>query len=188
MNMTPKWSAIFLLLGVVAGCVNDPQVPAASSVAIGASPYIRGDLGTLTYRAVDLMLAAAPEVTADTPLIVASISDTQNVERTSALGNIVSEMIRTRLAQDGHSASEIRLRSEISFNRGEGEFLLSRNRRALMPPSNVAAIVTGTYATSYDKVYMSIKLVSAIDARIIAGADFVVPLHDVDGLLHQHAL
>ena len=48
--------------------------------------------------------------------------------------------------------------------------------------------MTGTYATSYDKVYVSIKLVSATDARILAGADFVVPLQDVDGLLHQHVL
>jgi TolB-like protein len=189
MNNSLQWSAILLSAGlVVAGCVNDPQLPATSSVTKGASPYIRGDLATLTYRAVDLIVAAAPEVTADTRLIVASVSDTQNVEVTTALGNIVSEMIRTRLAQDGRTASEIRLRNEVSFRHGEGEFLLSRNRRALMPPSNVAAIVTGTYAISYDKVYMSIKLVSATDTRIIAGADFVVPLQEVAGLLHQQVL
>ena len=179
--------AMVLLLGLaVAGCVNDPQMPATSSVTIGATPYLRGDLGTLTYRAVDLIFAAAPEVTADTPLIVASISNTENVETSSAFGNIISDMIRTRIVQSGHTASEIRLRKEMSFNRGEGEFLLSRNRRALMTPSSAAAIVTGTYATSYEKVYVSIKLVSATDARIIAGADFVVPLRDVDGLLYHH--
>jgi hypothetical protein len=163
MNTTLQWSVMLLSAGLaVAGCVNDPQLPATSSVTKGASPYIRGDLGTLTYRAVDLILAAAPEVTADTRLIVASVSDTQNVEATTALGNIVSDMIRTRLAQDGRTASEIRLRNEVSFSHGE--------------------------AISYDNVYMSIKLASATDARIIAGADFVVPLHDVEGLLHQHVL
>jgi TolB-like protein len=189
MNKALQWSAISFFAGLaVSGCINDPQLPATSSVTRGASPYDRGDLATLTYRAVDLILAAAPEVTADTRLVVASVSDTQNVETTTAFGNIVSDMIRTRLAQDGRSASEIRLRNAVGFNRGEGEFLLSRKRRALMPPSNVAAIVTGTYATSYDKVYVSIKLVFATDARIIAGADFVVPLQHVDGLLHQHVL
>jgi TolB-like protein len=84
--------------------------------------------------------------------------------------------------------SEIRLRSAISFNKGEGEFLLSRNRRTLMSPPDAAAVVTGTYATSDDRVYVSIKLVSATDAHILAGAGFVVPLRDVDGLLHRHAL
>jgi TolB-like protein len=180
--------AIFCSIGLgLAGCVNDPRTAATSSVSVGASPYVRGDLGTLTYRAVDLFLAAAPEVTAGTSLVVASIADTQDVGTSSALGNIVSEMIRTRLAQDGHRTSEIRLRNAISFNRGDGEFLLSRDSRKLMPPPNAGAIVTGTYATSYEKVYLSIKLISAMDAHIIAGADFVVPIRDVEGLLRRKA-
>lgn len=178
--------ALFLPLGLaVAGCVNDTQAPAISSVTIGSSPYIRGNLGTLTYRAVDLMLADAPDVTPDTPLIVASIADADNVEKSSALGNIVADMVRTRIAQSGHKATEIRLRREIGFNRGEGEFLLSRNRRTLMTAPSAAAIVTGTYAASTDVVYVSLKLVSATDAHIIAGADFVVPLRSVDGLLYH---
>jgi hypothetical protein len=78
----------------LAGCV-DPPGPATSSITEGPSPYMRGGLGSLTYRAVDLMLASAPSVTTDTPLIVASISDAQHLETSSALGNIVSDMIRT---------------------------------------------------------------------------------------------
>ncbi len=180
-------AAMLALLGCgLAGCgLADPQHLGSSSVTAGASPYDRGDLGSLTYRAVDLILAGAPDVTASTPLIVASIADTQNVESGTALGNIVADMIRTRIAQDGYTASEFRLRNEVSFSKGEGEFLLSRNRRALMGAPKAAAIVTGTYATSYEKVYVSIKLVSAADAHIIAGADFVMPLQDVSGLLRH---
>jgi hypothetical protein len=167
----------------VAGCMLDSQTPATSSVTLGAAPYGRGALGTLTYRAVDLLLAGAPEVTPTTPLLVGSISDAQHVDHTSTLGNIVSDMIRTRIAQDGHTTQEIRLRSAVAFNQGEGEFLFSRNRRALMAPANAAAIVTGTYAVGSEMLYISLKLVSATDARIISGADFVVPLTDVVGML-----
>ena len=163
----------------LAGCV-DPPGPATSSITEGPSPYMRGGLGSLTYRAVDLMLASAPSVTTDTPLIVASISDAQHLETSSALGNIVSDMIRTRVVQDGHSASELRLR-----NRGEDEFLLSRNRHALMPAPSAAAIVTGTYAAGSDTLYVRLKLVSASDAHIISAADFVMPLRDVWALLHN---
>jgi hypothetical protein len=35
------------------------------------------------------------------------------------------------------------------------------------------------------RVHVSLKLVSATDAHIIAGADFVVPLRSVDGLLYH---
>ncbi|HSZ94512.1 MAG TPA: FlgO family outer membrane protein [Acetobacteraceae bacterium] len=175
--------AVSLALAV-AGC-GDTQAPADSSVTSGASPANRGDLGTLTYRAVDILLAGAPDVGASTPLVVATISDVQDIETSSALGNIVADMIRTRLVQDGHSASEMRLRSAVSFIKKQGEFMLARNRLALMPPPNAAAIVTGTYAVGFGKVYVSLKLISVTDARILAGADFAVSLLDVVGLLPQ---
>ncbi len=168
---------------VLSGCLTDPYSSATSSAGAGSSPYIRGDLGTLTYRAVDLLLTEAPEVGGNAPLVVSSISDVTNLDRSSAMGNIVADMIRTRLVQKGHATSEFRLRNALSFNRGEGEFLLSRNRKALLAAPNAAAVVTGTYAVSYEKVYVSLKLVSAGDARILSGADFVVPLRDVEGLL-----
>jgi TolB-like protein len=181
-----------LVVLALSGCaISDPQHAGASSVMAGSSPYQSGDsdersnLGSLTYRAVDLILAGAPDLRSDTPLIVASLADTQNMETSSALGNIVADMIRSRIVQDGYTASEFRLRNEVSFSKGEGEFMLSRNRRALMGAPNAAAIVTGTYAASYEKVYVSIKLVSATDAHIIAGADFVVPLKDVSGLIRH---
>ena len=176
---------VTVLALVLAGCAADPNAPASSSATMGASPYIRGDLGTLTYRAVDLLLAGAPDMGANTPLVVASIADVRDVETTSPLGNIVADMVRTRLVQDGHVATELRLRNAVSFNKKEGEFMLSRNRHALMPPPSAAAIVTGTYAMGFEKVYVSLKLVSASDAHIIAGADFAVPLLDVVGLLPQ---
>jgi FlgO protein len=167
-----------------AGCVGDGATSATSSTTIGASPHGGGQLGILTYRAVDIILASAPQINGETPLIVASVANVENVESSSALGNIVADMIRTRVVQDGHTASEIRLRSAVSFNHGEGEFLLSRNRRALMTAPSAAAIITGTYAASAESVYVSLKLISATDARILGPADFVVPVREVVGLLH----
>ncbi len=46
-----------LLLLAGSGCaLTDPQHPGYSSAMEGAAPYKRGDLGSLTYRAVDLLL------------------------------------------------------------------------------------------------------------------------------------
>jgi hypothetical protein len=184
MTTIPRLAMAAVVCLAAAGCVTDPNQEARSSSSVPA--YVQPDLGTLTYRAVDLILAAAPEVTRDTPLVVASLSDARSLEKSSALGNIVADMIRTRLAQTGHKTSEVRLRSAMSLKRDDGEFLLSRNRGALMAPPSAAAVVTGTYATSYEKLYVSIKLMSADDSRIISGADFVLPLGDVLGLIDQH--
>jgi TolB-like protein len=170
-----------------AGCAMDPDRSATSSSTVDAAFFQQGDLGTLTYRAVDIILAAAPDVSSSTPLVVASLTDARNLEHGSSLGNIVADMIRSRLTQTGHRTSEVRLRNAMSLKNGDGEFVLSRNRRALMPPPDTAAIVTGTYAASYEKVYVSIKLISATDAHIVAAADFVVPLRDVLGLVQEHS-
>jgi hypothetical protein len=172
---------------ILAGCVSDQNAIATSSADHGSGPYIRGDLGTLTYRAVDLLLSEAPELNGGATLVVSSIAEVTNLDHSSAMGNIVADMIRTRLVQQGHTTSEFRLRNALTFNHGEGEFLLSRNRRALMGSPNAAAIVTGTYAVSFDKVYISLKLVAASNARILSGADFVVSIREVEGLLATHA-
>jgi hypothetical protein len=178
-------SVAVILTVAMTGCVGDPSAPANSTVTAGASAYIRGDLATLTYRAVDLLLAATPDMQEDAPLVVASIANVQDVNTSSPLGNIVADMVRTRLVQDGHVTTEMRLRSAVSFNSKEGEFLLSRNRRSLVPPPHAAAVVTGTYAVGLDKVYVSLKLISAADARIISAADFVVPELDIAGLVPE---
>jgi len=170
----------------MAGCATDSNRMATSSSELGSTPYARGDLGSLTYRAVDLLLIEAPEVGTGSPMVVASVSDVANLDKSSAMGNIVADMIRTRLAQKGHTTSEFRLRNTLSFNHGDGEYLLSRNRRSLLAAPNAAAVVTGTYAVSFDKVYVSLKLVASGDARILSGADFVVPLREVEGLLYGH--
>lgn len=130
------------------------------------------------------MLSSASNVTPGTPLIVASVASVQNLNASSPLGNMISEMIRTRLVQDGHEASDMRLRNSVLFKRDEGEFVLSRDRRAIMPPLSAAAIVTGTYAASYERVYVSLKMISPVDAHIVAASDFVVPLRQVEGLLY----
>lgn len=182
-RMIRRLAIVMPICLTAAGCIPDPDQAATSSITPTIPVDQQNDLSTLTYRAVDLILATAPEVTANTPLVVASLSNARNLERSSALGNIVADMIRTRLAQTGHKTSEVRLRSAMSLRKGDGEFLLSRNRNALMFAPTAAAVVTGTYATSYEKVYVSLKLISTTDAHIIAGADFVVPLGDVLGLI-----
>nr|WP_294545430.1 FlgO family outer membrane protein [uncultured Rhodopila sp.] len=176
------------LSGAACAPLLDPATPGYGSATIGSAPAVRGDLGSLTYRSVDLIVAGAPEVTSETPLIVASVSDAQNVDASSPLGNIVSDLIKTRLVQDGRSVSEMRLRAGVHLNPGQGDFVLSRNRRDLGYAPNAAAVLTGTYAVSWDRVYVSLKLVSSVDAHILSAADFVVPRgDDVNGLLEsQH--
>lgn len=178
--------AALLALGLGACGLNDLDPRANSSTIAGSSPAARADLGTLTYRAVDLMLAETPGVAANTPMVVATVSDIDDLNTASPLGNMVSDLVRTRLVQSGVSVSEMRLRSAVLFDRKQGEIMLTRNLHRLIRPANAAVVVTGTYAAGYSKVYVSLKMVGVADGRIIAGADYVLPRgSEVEGLLRR---
>lgn len=142
-------------------------------------------LSAPTNRAVDGMLAQAPLLLAThSPAVVGSIADIRDVNQATPLGNIIAELTRSRLVQRGLPVSEMRLRTEVALEPGIGEMTLSRQRRQVYPPPVAAEIVTGTYAVASDAVYVSLKIVEADNARILAAMDFVLPrTPDVDTLL-----
>jgi hypothetical protein len=178
---------LLLLLGV-AGCEGLNRPDATSSRTPPAQEAGAGSFGALTYRAVDRMLDFTPIVTPATPLVVATIADVQNLDRSSALGNITADLIRSRLVQRGMTVSEVRLRTAMRLSPVEGEMMLSREARLLARAPDAAAILTGTYAVGLQHVWISLKLISRADSRVIAAADFAVPrFGDVDGLLSADA-
>ncbi len=173
-----------LILGLAACGLTDVDNNAASSAAKGSSPGSKMDIGTLTYRAVDLMLAEAAAVPAGTPMVVATVSNVEDLNKSSPLGNMVADLVRSRLVQGGATVSDMRLRSSVGFDRRNGEMMLSRAPGRLIRPPQTAIVVTGTYSAGYNRVYVSLKMVAAKDGRIIAGADFSVPRGgEVEGML-----
>ena len=174
------------LLAALTGCaVEDGAPPARSSLTIGDYVPDEPDPGRATYHAVDRMLDAAPgRLNPNGTIIVGTISDIRDVERSSALGNLIADHIRTRLVQKGLAVSELRLRSAVRMDRYQGEMVTSRNPKAVMPPSGASEIVTGTYAVGYTQVHVSLKVVSASTAQIIVAADFNLPRYmNTDALL-----
>lgn len=134
------------------------------------------NLSAVAYRAVDDMLAASPALErSGGPVVVMSIADIRDVDHSTPFGNIVSDMIRTRLVQRGVQVTEMRLRSSVRLDRTDGELMLGRNRRTLLPPPIAAEVVTGTYALGQSEIYVSLKIVEAGDAHILAATDFVTP-------------
>lgn len=178
----PSLLATLATAALLAGCVNGPEA-ATSSVTVGSHPESRGDVGSLTYRAIDRLVAEAPELSLGRPVVVGSIVEVQRVDHTSSFGNLVADLARTRLVQKGVVVSETRLRTAMLLDHKQGEMTLSHDRGSVVPPPNAAGILTGTYATSDDWIYVSLKLVSVNDARIVSAVDFAVPRRGSEALL-----
>ncbi len=170
-----------LLCVAVAACETRE---ASSSVTLGATPPSGRELGRVTYAAVDRLLAAAPSVGRDTPLAVATLTDVQVIDSSAPFGHLVSDLVRTRLAQQGMNVSELRLRTAIRMHPQQGELMLARAPRDIVPPPAVSAVVTGTYAPAGELVFVSLRLVGATDGRILSAVDFAVPRYpDAQALL-----
>ena len=162
---------------------------ADQAVMQGMTEQIDDSLKTRTYAAVDAMLEKAPELTSTRgPLVVGSVQDITDVNSSTPFGNVISEMVRSRLVQRGLNVTDLRVRSSVLLERTKGEMLLSRDKKALLPAPLTADLVTGTYAVAPSNVFVSLKIISANDARIIAAADFEAPQsHDVASLLRTGA-
>jgi hypothetical protein len=172
------YRAVNILIAVAAtitvgGCA---YTGVADSILAGAWPTEHSDLAPKVYSAVDAMIEEAPALPrSGSPVIVASVSDITDVDHSTPFGNIIADLMRTRLVQRGLTVTEMRLRSSVRLNRTDGEVMLSRNPRALLRPPAAAEIVTGTYAIGHSQIFVSLKIIEADNARIVAAVDFVTP-------------
>jgi hypothetical protein len=166
----------------LAGCTISTS-GASSSVLHGGGPETRGDVGTLTYRAIDRLVAGVPDLSLGRAVVVGSIVDVQRVDKTMPFGNLVADLARSRLVQKGVPVSEMRLRTAVLLEPKFGAMTLANDRSAVKPPPSASAILTGTYAAGDDYIFVSLKLVAVSDARIVGAVDFAVPRHGSELLL-----
>jgi hypothetical protein len=173
-----------LLLMALGGCANGDGQPLAYNPISSYEPA-EADPGRATYRAVDRMLeAASARLNPDGIIVVGTVADIRDVDKSSPLGNLIAEYVRTRLVQKGLSVSDLRVRSAVRMQKNDGEMMMSRDVAAVVAPAGASEFVTGTYAVGYTQVHVSLKLISTVQAQIIAGADFNLPRQmEVDALL-----
>jgi len=169
---------------VLAGCASDGVLD--EEIQAEEARQAPSHLVHSTYVAVDQMLAQDPTlVAAGSPAVVGSISDIRDVNHSTPFGNIIADLIRSRLVQCKLPVIDMRLRSAVELDRIQGEMLLSREVRNVRHPPPVAAeVVTGTYAVASGTVFVSLKIIEEYNARILAAYDFKIPqTADVEQLL-----
>lgn len=117
-------------------------------------------------------------------VLVSTLVDINDLDKSSALGRLLSEQISSRLAQHGIAVNELKLRGNLYVNKSQGELLLSREIKDISATQNADFVVTGTYAASRDSIYVTIKLVRASDSRVINAFNFnLARTSSVNGLL-----
>jgi TolB-like protein len=144
-------------------------------------------LTAANYKAAEYLIGKLPKgMLKDSPLLVASFVNIDNLNESSTFGRMVSEQISSRFKQLGYTAIEMKLRTTIFIKEGSGEFLLSRELSDISSKYNANAVVVGTYAIASDRVYLTVRIVNAADSTILASYDYNIPMtRDVVKMLLQ---
>lgn len=140
------------------------------------------------YRAAEALFTQAQKsnipLAPDVPLIVATVVDINVLEKSSALGRTISELISARFTQQGYKMVEMKFRNAVYIKRSQGELLLTREIKDLAQSHNAQAVLVGTYSVSKDVVFVNLKVIKPGDSIVIAAHDYTLPLnHTVRELL-----
>ncbi len=171
-----RWLAIALALTLTLGCSSKPTQLVPET-----------DLVKDSHQAADALMDKMQEsLEFDKPLLAASFVHIDDLQNSSAFGRIIAEQVASRFIEQGYSVIEMKLRRSVFIKERAGEFMLSRQVKAISQNHDAQAVIVGTYAVAQDSVYVSARIVRATDSRIISAHDYKLPLTpDVRALIRS---
>ena len=165
----------------VSGCATDLDVLPGSEE--------KNPLLSSNYAAADRLLTAAVKqelLSKDKRVLVASWVDVNQVSRTSIFGKMMAEQLASRLVQQGVAVIEVKLRSNLFITEKGGEMLLSSEIKEISQQQNATAVVVGTYTDAGTSgVYVTVKLVRALDGVVMSATNFMVDRKLVIRIINQ---
>lgn len=163
-------SALCGTLALLAGCTTVDD-------GLGA------DLIKLNYRAADALMQGVV-LDPSQPVLVATLVDQEDLGESTRLGRLVSEHIGSRLSNTGTRVVELKLREQLFMKSDTGALLLSREVRDVSQAHSAQAVVVGTYTSSGQTLYLSLKLVKPEGNTVVSAHDYAIPLNaNIKGLL-----
>ncbi len=130
-----------------------------------------------SLRAGDaLHLVMRGRVSRQSLVLVTTMVQLNDLEKTSTLGRTVMQQVGSRLSQYGYRIAESRLAQNLTMRPHEGEFMLSREIARLMEAQyNAQAVLVGTYVESPSTVYISLRVIRLDDNAVVAAYEYDLP-------------
>lgn len=142
-------------------------------------PELRFEPSSLSaenFRAADVIAEQmSGKVSRNSPLLIASMVQLNDLRHSSMLGRLVMQQVSSRISQFGYKVLESRLKKEYSIIPQEGEFILSRDVSELMKKEyNAQVVLVGSYVPTPYCVYISIRLLRVSDGAVIAAHEYTL--------------
>ncbi|QLA11601.1 FlgO family outer membrane protein [Desulfolutivibrio sulfodismutans] len=102
-------------------------------------------------------------------VVVTVPAQEDNLEASSGLGRLMAQELSCALVAKGYNVQEIRKASEIVYDRNQGEFILTRDTRALARRHVTATlVVAATYTVLPGEVRFNVEVMDARNNNIVA--------------------
>ncbi len=172
-----KYLLLTIISSLITACTTPDIFNENSNQTVNRTTVKDTNMIAASHRAADSLTTQAAYLKTDLkPVLITSIANITDLNKSSAFGLMISEQIGNRIAQFGFPVVDIRHRKDIKVREKTGEFMLSRDVRKISHQHAAGAVLLGTYATGKDKVFVSVRLVRPEDSRILASDDFTLPM------------
>lgn len=164
-------------VAIVAATILAVLLASATATAKGPPPPPPRYPEVAMALADDLDRQAAPRLGIGFPensrglywVVVTVPADADNLEASSGLGRLMAQELSCALVARGYNVQEIRKASEIAFDRTQGEFILTRDTRALARRHVTATlVVAATYTVLPGEVRFNVEVMDARNNDIVA--------------------
>ncbi|MAF64580.1 MAG: hypothetical protein CMJ84_02820 [Planctomycetes bacterium] len=152
------------VIGLCAGCQSfEPAAPSDAEVLVEAC-----------YDAVDDLLSQHGDRQDLERMLVSTVVNINDVNRTTMFGRVATEFLSARLTRRDIDIIHPTVREDQLLIQESGQFLLSRNVANLALDYNARTALVSTYAPLKENVIVSMKLVSTVENSTLAATDFVL--------------
>ena len=139
---------------------------------------VKGNLVNIGYHVADRLISNLKQpINSGDSIVVATFVQIDDLNKSSTFGRVIAEQIASRLSQKGYKVKEVKFRQDTIFVQGgEGEFLLSRDLRAISKKHDASAVVVGTYGDVYNERYVSARIINPSNSLLVSSCDFGLPV------------
>ncbi len=150
-----------------------PYLPQATPVDPPEGSHM---LTANTYAGDALHSMLLSRMDAGNGILVASLVELDDFERSSAFGRLASQQIGSRIGQYGFRVLEARVGATLRMDRKDGEFMLTRDSAKLLADTHDAgSVLLGCYSEAGNTVFVSVRVVRLSDNAIMGAYEYYLP-------------
>jgi hypothetical protein len=135
------------------------------------------DLVEVSYDAVDeLKDKLAQRAPKNSLVIVTTLLNVDNLNKTSAFGRIVSDQIASAFHKAGYQIIGMEIPIDLFMMKEDGSLQLSDDTKKRLKRYHAGVLVGGVYAPGKKNAYVSLRVIDTATKNIISSSDFSVPM------------